>query len=198
MSQENNAASRNSFAIGGPSGSGKSTVIRGLKNHFSGRVCESIGYTTRTPRKGEVDGVHYYFINPADLPTYRENGRYANFTFARDNWYWIDAVGIKELLQKIDNGVYLTVITQPAEFIERRRLFSGLRWIWLTAPSDKLYARLQTRGDSNIVASMSHNRLLESQNRSGLISLEVDTSRKPIGDIVKQIINFIEHFEEAT
>ena len=50
------------FIISGPSGVGKSTVIREL---FRDRedLYFSISATTRQPREGEVDGVHYHFID---------------------------------------------------------------------------------------------------------------------------------------
>lgn len=50
------------FIISGPSGVGKSTVLHKL---FEGRddLYFSISATTRPPRDGEEDGVHYHFIS---------------------------------------------------------------------------------------------------------------------------------------
>ncbi len=50
------------FIISGPSGVGKSTVLREL---FKGRddLYFSISATTREPREGEQDGVHYHFVD---------------------------------------------------------------------------------------------------------------------------------------
>lgn len=49
------------FVISGASGVGKSTV---LKQVMDGRddLKFSVSATTRAPRPGEVDGVHYYFV----------------------------------------------------------------------------------------------------------------------------------------
>jgi guanylate kinase len=50
--------------LAGPSGVGKSSVVDRLR----GRLPElffSVSATTRDPRPGEVDGVHYHFVGPA-------------------------------------------------------------------------------------------------------------------------------------
>ena len=56
------------FIISGPSGVGKSTVRHAL---FAGRddLYFSVSATTRDPRPGEVDGVHYHFL---DVDTFRQ------------------------------------------------------------------------------------------------------------------------------
>lgn len=47
----------------GPSGSGKSTLLKRLLKEFPDRYGFSVSHTTRAPRPGEVDGVHYHFSN---------------------------------------------------------------------------------------------------------------------------------------
>lgn len=47
--------------LSGPSGVGKSTVVRELRDHHP-QVWLSVSATTRFPRPGEVDGVHYRFV----------------------------------------------------------------------------------------------------------------------------------------
>ncbi len=45
-----------------PSGSGKSTIARRLEEAIPG-LCFSVSATTRPPREGEIDGVHYHFLS---------------------------------------------------------------------------------------------------------------------------------------
>ena len=48
------------IVISGPSGAGKGTVYNEVLIRRP-EIQRSISVTTRAPRKGEVDGVHYYF-----------------------------------------------------------------------------------------------------------------------------------------
>ena len=56
----------NLIVISGPSGCGKGTVCSELLNR-NPKLFLSISMTTRDPRKGEVDGVDYYFVTKDDF-----------------------------------------------------------------------------------------------------------------------------------
>ncbi|KAK7199942.1 guanylate kinase-like protein [Novymonas esmeraldas] len=47
----------------GPSGCGKSTVIHRLQHEWPALFEFSVSHTTRSPRRGEVDGQHYHFVS---------------------------------------------------------------------------------------------------------------------------------------
>ena len=49
------------FVISGPSGVGKGTVCRLLMEKYPSLAGTTVSVTTRSPRPGEIDGVHYYF-----------------------------------------------------------------------------------------------------------------------------------------
>ena len=50
------------IVISAPSGTGKSTIIGRLIDDEQLRLSFSVSATTRAPREGEQDGVHYYFM----------------------------------------------------------------------------------------------------------------------------------------
>ncbi|MGB1582263.1 MAG: guanylate kinase, partial [Solirubrobacterales bacterium] len=50
------------FVITGPSGVGKGTLIRELRERHP-EIGLSISATTRAPREGELDGIHYHFLS---------------------------------------------------------------------------------------------------------------------------------------
>jgi guanylate kinase len=49
------------FVVSGPSGTGKSSVLQCVHEGLKA-IRLSVSHTTRPPRKGEVEGVHYYFV----------------------------------------------------------------------------------------------------------------------------------------
>lgn len=196
MSFERNVENGIFLAIGGPSGAGKSTIIRALGDYFGDRVYKSVAYTTRQPRKGEVNGKHYHFVGISEMLNYQKDSRYANFVSARGNWYWVDSVELIEISRKNVGGIYLAAITQVREFIEMKRIFPAMRWIWLTAKNSELCSRLEERGDKDIEESRVHNELLEQQDYCKFISLKIDTSGNDSETTLKLIIRFIKKLTE--
>jgi guanylate kinase len=49
------------FVITAPSGTGKTTIIDLVRKKVEG-IGYSVSHTTRPPRRGEVNGVHYCFV----------------------------------------------------------------------------------------------------------------------------------------
>ena len=49
------------FVISGPSGVGKGTICRVLMEKYPSLAATTVSVTTRSPRPGEIDGVHYYY-----------------------------------------------------------------------------------------------------------------------------------------
>ena len=54
--------SRSILVISGPSGVGKGSIIQHILNKFPTKVSLSVSQTSREPRKGEINGIHYNFI----------------------------------------------------------------------------------------------------------------------------------------
>jgi len=63
------------FIIAGPSGAGKTTVCRKLIKGDS-KLLYSISATTREKRKGEKDGVDYYFITEEEFKKWKIEGKF--------------------------------------------------------------------------------------------------------------------------
>jgi guanylate kinase len=54
------------FVLTAPSGTGKTTIITTVRKNLNG-IRYSVSHTTREPRDGEVNGLHYYFVHKADF-----------------------------------------------------------------------------------------------------------------------------------
>lgn len=50
------------LVLSGPSGSGKSTLLERLFKQFPSAFGFSVSHTTRSPRKGEVEGISYHYV----------------------------------------------------------------------------------------------------------------------------------------
>lgn len=59
------------FVISGPSGVGKSTLVTTTLAAIDG-LSFSVSATTRPPRAGEKDGIHYHFLSPERFSILRE------------------------------------------------------------------------------------------------------------------------------
>lgn len=72
--------------LSGPSGSGKDTVINELLQRDP-ETMVSISMTTRRPRPGEVDGVHYYFVTKEVFERAIREGEMLEYARYGDNYY---------------------------------------------------------------------------------------------------------------
>ena len=59
--------------LAGPTAVGKGSVSAYIREHFP-EVWLSVSATTRPPRPGEVDGVHYHFVSPEEFARMEREG----------------------------------------------------------------------------------------------------------------------------
>lgn len=89
------------FLIVGPSGSGKGTVIKRLSQKYAGFVYP-ISYTTRKPRKGEVDGQVYHFVSDEKFKKMVVDDELLEYAIVHSNNYYGTAK--KEIVDALENG----------------------------------------------------------------------------------------------
>lgn len=75
------------LVICGPSGSGKSTLLKRLFKEFPNTFGFSVSHTTRKPRDGEENGVHYHFVNVEEMQAGIENGEFIETAVFSGNMY---------------------------------------------------------------------------------------------------------------
>lgn len=74
------------IVISGPSGSGKGTVVEILKKIYP-NAGVSVSATSRQPRDGEEDGVHYYFKTRDEFEELIRNGEMLEYNVYNGNYY---------------------------------------------------------------------------------------------------------------
>ncbi len=137
------------FVITGPSGVGKGTLIRELLSRCPNLEL-SISATTREPRAGEEDGVHYHFLSPEEFSRRREQNDFLEFAAYSGNHY---GTLRSEVEQRLDAGhsVVLEIEVQGAQQVRAAKPDSIQIFI---APPDPavLRKRLAGRGTDSAEA----------------------------------------------
>ena len=131
------------YIISAPSGAGKTSLLRELLAS-SNEVVVSVSHTTRAPREGEVDGVHYHFIDTGSFVSMTENGEFLEHAKVFDNYYGTSQKHVEELLHS-GKDVILEIDWQGAAQV--RKLIADNLSIFIVPPSKKeLRSRLAGRG----------------------------------------------------
>ena len=127
----------------GPSGAGKGTI---LKRYFEDNppAVLSVSATTRPPRPGEVDGVHYHFVTRAEFERMIAENGVLEYNVYNGNYYGSPRGPIEEELRK-GHDVILEIETNGAGHI--RRMFPSALSIFVLPPTfEELKKRLIGRG----------------------------------------------------
>lgn len=74
------------LVLSSPSGAGKTAITRALLERDSD-IRLSVSVTTRPPRPGEIDGVHYRFIDEAEFARLRADRALLEWAFVFDHHY---------------------------------------------------------------------------------------------------------------
>ncbi len=128
--------------LSAPSGAGKSTLAKALRERLP-NLAVSISHTTRVPRPGEENAVHYYFVTPVEFERMVVADAFVEHARVFDNSYGTSRAEIERLL-KAGKDVILDIDWQGARNI--KRAFPDAVSIFILPPSrDELEARLRNR-----------------------------------------------------
>ena len=132
------------FVISGASGVGKSTV---LSQVMAARedLSFSVSATTREPRPGEIDGVHYYFITKEAFEAMIAEDAFLEYDNHAKNYY---GTPMSEVEKKLSTGnLVLDIEPVGARNVKNKRPDAVL--IFIMPPSqEELERRLRGRGDT--------------------------------------------------
>ncbi len=126
------------FIVSGPSGVGKTTLCQKLTKIVP-NLKPSISYTTRVPRKGEINNVHYVFVSKNKFKEMTHKGKFAEWAMVHGNLYGtsleklmainksgcdmilnIDTSGAMQIKHKFKDAVYIFILPPSMEILEKR------------------------------------------------------------------------------
>lgn len=129
----------------GPSGVGKGTLIELLMKRFPNEQFGfSVSHTTRAPRDGEVDGVHYNFTTVEEIKKEIDGGKFVEYAEVHGNYYGTSIAAVEAVQQKGQICV-LDIDIQGVMKVKESSL--SPRYLFIAPPSmEELEKRLRGRG----------------------------------------------------
>lgn len=130
--------------ISGPSGVGKDTIIEAMRAGPNGHDYHYVvTCTTRSRRRGEVDGVSYRFLDAARFLALRDAGELLEYAEVHGNWYGTPRDQVRQALAEGRHAI-LKIDVQGAQAIKERVPDALL--IFVVPPSlETLFQRLKAR-----------------------------------------------------
>ena len=135
------------IVIVAPSGTGKSTMIKRLKEDFPS-LHESVSYTTRQIRPGEIHGKSYFFIGREEFIKKRDDNEFLEWAEVHGNFYGTSKFFVEDSLR---DGKHLLFDLDVQGTDSMKKYFGAVaNAIFISPPSvEELEKRLRTRGTEN-------------------------------------------------
>lgn len=132
------------IVLAGPTAVGKGTVAAEVRRHHP-EVWISVSATTRKPRPGEENGVHYWFVTDDDFDAMAERGDLLEFATVHGTHRYGTPRGPVDLALASGHPAMLEIDLQGARQV--RSTMPEALFVFLKPPSwDELVRRLVGRG----------------------------------------------------
>ncbi|MFP4514934.1 MAG: hypothetical protein ACLFNO_02940 [Parcubacteria group bacterium] len=139
--EDKQVIAKNIVIISGPSGAGEDSIIKAVLKDLPAE--KIITTTTRKMRAEDVEGVSYYFINKDEFKKGIENNEFIEYAKEyNDNYY---GVSEKELLRVARSGKIGIWKIEYKGVITAKKLFPGIKAIFINAPLEDLKRRIKKR-----------------------------------------------------
>ena len=175
-----------------PSGSGKSTLIKTLKLDFP-EILESVSFTTREIREGEVNGIAYNFIDTEEFESKIKTNDFLEWAKVHGNYYGTSKEFVEQQLSVGKNLLFDLDIQGTDSF--KNYFCNEANAIFIEPPSmEELERRLRVRGtDStgsiNLRVNNSKQELLRKKDYDYcIVNDELERSYNELKSIIKDIL----------
>lgn len=130
------------IVLSGPSGVGKGSVLSKVIGRRK-NLKLSVSYTTRLPREGEVDGVHYNFVTRDEFLSLVKSGEMLEYAEYCGNYYGTPKKSVENEIKNGNNVILEIEVQGGKQILEKCPKAIG---IFVIPPSIRvLYSRLNLR-----------------------------------------------------
>lgn len=144
------------YIFSAPSGAGKTSLVKALTSSLSD-ISVSVSHTTRPMREGEVDGVHYHFVDKAQFQSLVDQNQFLEHACVFGNDYGTSHAHLQEQLEQ-GQDIILEIDWQGGAQV--RKLVPDSVSVFILPPSRQaLEERLTGRGQDS--PEVIHQRLQE-------------------------------------
>lgn len=131
------------LVLSGPSGAGKGTICQRLRD-LRHNLAYSVSCTTRAPRKGEVEGVNYFFVTRARFQEMIANNELLEYAEVYGNYYGTPKAYVLDLLAK---GQDVVLEIDPQGALQIKEHYQDGVFVFIVPPSlNELSNRIYKRG----------------------------------------------------
>lgn len=126
------------FVVSGPSGAGKSTIIKELER-YDRKIKFSVSATTRAHRRGEKEGVNYFFVMEQKFKKMIDGHEFIEWAKFQGNYYGtpkkfiedtinlgfdcildIDVQGALQIKEKMEEAIFIFIAPKSIAVLKRR------------------------------------------------------------------------------
>jgi len=133
------------IVVFGPSGVGKQTLMDLIMKDFPNNFAFSVSHTTRSPRKGEKDGVNYHFTTLEEMKKEVEEGKFIESATIHGNMYGTSIASLEDIAKQ-GKICFLEIDVQGIEQVRKHSGFSAC-YVGIFPPNaNALESRLHHRG----------------------------------------------------
>ena len=130
------------IVVSGPSGAGKDTIVSKVIEN-NDKIWLSVSATSRKPRKGEVEGINYFFLNKEEFEQKIKEDYFVEYATYADNYYGTPK---EKIIKKLEKGIDVILVIEIEGARKIKEILPETLFIFIMPPSEKeLLSRLKNR-----------------------------------------------------
>ena len=188
------------IVLSGPSGSGKDSICERLKE-YNDNFWVSISCTTRKPRKGEEEGIDYFFKTKDEFKRLIKENKLLEYAEYNGEYYGTPKEKIHDYLNR---GIDVILVIEVQGALRIKKLINEAIFIFVMPPTMKdLILRLKKRGtesDEKILKrfkkAYQEINLITKYNYV-VVNDELDNATKKVNSIIEAQKCMVERIEEV-